>query len=141
MDPELQAAVRTMASAGRGLERAASPLSLPQYRVLTLIVTAPERASRLAQRVDVTKATLTGVIDALEAHGWIVRADVEGDRRGVSLAVTPAGSAVLEDAELAMCAWLSDVLECAGPSVGREVTGALAALGQALVDHRARVAR
>jgi DNA-binding MarR family transcriptional regulator len=137
MDPELRTAVRTMAAAGRGLERAAAPLSLPQYRVLTLVATAPERASRLAQRVDVTKATLTGVIDALEAHGWIVRADVEGDRRGVSLAMTPAGSAVLEEAEQAMCAWLADVLGCAGPAAGRKVTGGLATLGSALASHRA----
>jgi DNA-binding MarR family transcriptional regulator len=138
MDSELQRAVRTLAMAGRGLERAAAPLTLPQYRVLALIVSAPERASRIAAQVDVTKASMTGVLDALEGHGWIVREDVAGDRRGVSLAVTPAGRAVLAEAEEAMTAWLADVLtHDAKPST--VVTG-IARLGEALAARR-RAAR
>ena len=136
MGSELQAAVRTMARVGRGLERAAAPLSLPQYRVLTLIATAPDRASRLAARADVTKATLTGVIDALEAHGWIERAEVAGDRRGVSLAVTPAGARVLGQAEHTMCAWLSEVLGCGRPAARDKVSAAMAELAAALDAHR-----
>jgi DNA-binding MarR family transcriptional regulator len=103
---EVRSAVRGLAMAARHLERAAAPLSLPQYRILALTAAAPERASRLAARADVTKATLTGVIDSLVQHGWVSRADVEGDRRGVALSLTPAGAAVLAEAEAAMCAWL-----------------------------------
>lgn len=125
-----------MAMAGRGLERAAAPLSLPQYRVLARIATAPERAGRLAEGVDVTKATLTGVIDALEAHGWIRRAEVAGDRRGVSLALTPEGVLVLDGAERAMCAWLARVLDRAGPGAAAEVAAAMGTLGEALSAHR-----
>jgi len=125
-----------MAVVGRKLERAAAPLTLPQYRVLTLIAHAPERASRLAQRADVTKATLTGVIDALVTHGWIERSDVAGDRRGVSLALTPEGAAVLEQAEGKMCAWLSEVLALAGPEARDGVTAAMATLGEGLDAHR-----
>jgi DNA-binding MarR family transcriptional regulator len=138
MDPELRAAVRTLAVAGRGLEKAAAPLSLPQYRILTLIATAPERASRLAARAGVAKATLTGVIDALEAHGWIERADVAGDRRGVSLSVTTAGEAVLEQADRAMGEWLASV---AGRHTG-DVCRAMAALSDGLAaQRRERAAR
>jgi DNA-binding MarR family transcriptional regulator len=134
MDPELHRAVRTLAHASRGLERAAAPLTLPQYRVLALVAGAPERASRLAQRVDVTKAALTGVIDALEARGFIVRADVDGDRRGVTLVLTDAGTDALATAEGTMAAWLETVLAL---SVDRDaVVGALAVLGDALVAHR-----
>jgi len=137
MASELRRAVRTMTQVGRGLERAAAPLSIPQYRVLTLIATAPERASRLAHRVEVTKSTLTGVIDALEAHGWIERAVVAGDRRGVSLALTEAGATVLGEAEEAMCAWLGDVLACAGPEAVPNLSQAMAELASALECHRA----
>jgi len=134
--------VQTLALAGRGLERAAAPLTLPQYRVLALVASAPERASRLATQVDVTKAAMTGVLDALEAHGWIERADVAGDRRGVSLTVTATGSAALESAEEAMGAWLAEVLgsgpgeTATGAEASRAVLRGLCALGDALGRHR-----
>jgi DNA-binding MarR family transcriptional regulator len=138
MDPELRRAVRTLALAGRGLERAASPLTLPQYRILGFVAGAPERASRLAARVDVTRASLTGVLDALECHGWITREEVVGDRRGVSLAVTDAGAAVLEVADEAMGRWLTEVLE--DDPDGAEVVGAICRLGDALRHRRDRAA-
>jgi DNA-binding MarR family transcriptional regulator len=138
MDPELHRAVRTLAYASRGLERAAAPLSLPQYRILALVAGAPERASRLAQRVDVTKAALTGVIDALEARGFIERAVVDGDRRGVTLVLTTTGTEALAAADAAMTRWLAGVLDLADDP-GR-VTAALAVLGDALIAQRRAVA-
>ena len=138
MDPELRRAVRTLAYASRGLERAAAPLSLPQYRILALVAGAPERASRLAQRVDVTKAALTGVIDALEARGFIERAVVDGDRRGVTLVLTATGTEALAAADEAMTRWLAGVLDLADDP-GR-VTAALAVLGDALIAQRRAVA-
>jgi len=139
MGTELQRAARTLAVASRGLEKAAAPLSLPQYRILALIATAPERASRVAERADVTKATLTGVIDSLVAHGWIERTEVAGDRRGVSLTLTAPGAAVLAEAEAAMGDWLQRILDLAGPSAAGEVAAALAMLQDGIAaDRRAR---
>jgi DNA-binding MarR family transcriptional regulator len=139
MDPELHRAVRTLAYASRGLERAVAPLTLPQYRVLALIAGAPERASRLAERVDVTKAALTGVIDALEARGFVARTEVDGDRRGVTLVLTDAGTAALQAGDEATTAWLESVL---AHSPDRDaVVGALVSLGDAISDHRRSVAR
>ena len=139
MDPELHRAVRTLAYASRGLERAVAPLTLPQYRVLALIAGAPERASRLAERVDVTKAALTGVIDALEARGFVARTEVDGDRRGVTLVLTDAGTAALQAGDEATTAWLESVL---AHSPDRDaVVGALVSLGDANSDHRRSVAR
>jgi MarR family transcriptional regulator, negative regulator of the multidrug operon emrRAB len=134
MEPELRRAVRALAVAGRGLEKAAAPLTLPQYRILALTAVAPERASRLAERAGVAKATLTGVIDALEAHGWIERTVVAGDRRGVSLAVTPAGAAVLDQTEQAMAAWLASV---AGDQAA-QVCEAMAALSDGIRERAGR---
>lgn len=134
MDPELREAVRALAVAGRGLEKAAAPLTLPQCRILTLTAVAPERASRLAARAGVAKGTLTGVIDALASHGWIERTVVAGDRRGVALSVTPAGAAVLEEAERAMAAWLSAV---AGDRVA-QVCQAMAVVSDGIRERAAR---
>jgi DNA-binding MarR family transcriptional regulator len=133
---DLTRAVRTLAVAARGLEKASAPLTLAQYRVLALIVTAPERASRLAAQVDTTRAAMTGVLDALESHGWIVREEVERDRRGVSLAVTPAGAEALAAADASMGEWLSQVLDCADDAA--EVLTAIGQLGGALTALRER---
>ena len=86
----------------------------------------------MAQRADVTKATLTGVIDSLVAHGWIERTDVAGDRRGVSLTLTTCGAGVLDEAESAMVGWLGRILDLAGPWRQRALEVGLAALGDAL---------
>ena len=134
MDPELHRAVRTLAYASRGLERAAAPLTMPQYRILALVADAPERASRLAQRVDVTKAALTGVIDALEGRGLIARTEVARDRRGVTLVLTDAGTAALAEADAALGEWLETVLALTERPA--EVTAALAALGDGLAAAR-----
>jgi DNA-binding MarR family transcriptional regulator len=128
--PSLTRAVRTLAVAARGLEKASAPLTLAQYRVLALIVTAPERASRLAAQVDTTRAAMTGVLDALEGHGWIVREDVAGDRRGVSLTVTEAGADALATADASMGAWLSEVLDCADHA--EQVLASIGEFGDAL---------
>ena len=135
-EPDLRAAVRTLALTGRRLEKAAAPLTLPQYRVLALVASAPERASALAERADVTKATLTGVIDSLVQKQWVERAEVEGDRRGVSLALTPSGQAVLHDAETAMVEWLASILEPAGAEAATQVCTGLEALTGALTAAR-----
>jgi DNA-binding MarR family transcriptional regulator len=136
MDGDLRSAARTLAMAGRGLERAAAPLSLPQYRILALVASAPDRASRLAARAQVTKGTLSGVLDALEGHGWIQRVEVDGDRRGVSLLVTPLGAEVLDRADGAMSGWLGEVLDAAGGEAAATVTAAMRLLADGLAAVR-----
>ncbi len=97
-------AARTLAIASRVVEKslgdmAPDPMTLPQLRILSLIARAPERASRLASQSDVSRPTLTGVLDGLVARGWVERTEVEGDRRGVELEATSTGRAALEGAQ------------------------------------------
>jgi DNA-binding MarR family transcriptional regulator len=95
-------AVLTVASLARGLERVLPDMSLAQYRILTMIGTSPQRAGRLAERAALSKSSLTGLLDGLTARGWVRRIEVEGDRRGVGLELTAAGSAAREAAEHAL---------------------------------------
>jgi DNA-binding MarR family transcriptional regulator len=133
---ELSAAVRALAMGARVLERALGDMTLPQFRVLVLIATSPERANRLAERAAVSRPSLTGLLDGLEARGWVRRVDVEGDRRGVNLEVTPEGAAALKHAEQAMTRELKDVLLSASSDRDRaRVVDGLDALGQAIREH------
>lgn len=138
MGRELRDEVRALAWGSRLLERACTELSLSQYRVLALIASSPERAARLAERASVTRPTLTAVLDGLEARGLIRRGDVEGDRRGVLLEVTPEGRAGLERTEAALGERLSQVLARASDP-GAVVAGLRALLAALEADWRERI--
>jgi DNA-binding MarR family transcriptional regulator len=92
------------------VERALGDMTLPQFRVLAIVASSPERASRVAERAAVSRPSLSGVLDGLENRGWVQRSDVDGDRRGVHLDVTPAGRDALDAATSAAAAALGDVL-------------------------------
>jgi DNA-binding MarR family transcriptional regulator len=49
----------------------------------------PISPTALAGRVGVHAATMTGILNRLEAGGWITRQPAVGDRRGVVVASTP----------------------------------------------------
>ena len=124
--------------AGRVLERSLTDMTLPQFRVLSVIASSPERANRLAEKAAMSRPSLTGLLDGLEARGWVQRVTVEGDRRGVSLEVTAAGAEAMRQADRAMTAELELVLR-SSPEDRAAVIDGLAALGRAIGEHhRAR---
>ena len=124
--------------AGRVLERSLTDMTLPQFRVLSVIASSPERANRLAEKAAMSRPSLTGLLDGLEARGWVQRVDVEGDRRGVQLEVTRAGAVALREAERAMTAELESVL-ASSPEDRDAVIAGLRALSRAMQEHhRAR---
>jgi DNA-binding MarR family transcriptional regulator len=129
---DLTAAARAIAFAQRRLERSLDDLTIPQFRVLALVATSPERASHIAERAAVSRPSLTGLLDGLEARGWVTRADVEGDRRGVLLTVTPTGSRVLADGERAIAGALADLLDHAPADDRDRIVDGLVALGDLL---------
>jgi DNA-binding MarR family transcriptional regulator len=47
---------------------------------------------KLSDAVGVTPRTITGLVDALEADGWVERRPDPGDRRATIVALTPAAS-------------------------------------------------
>jgi DNA-binding MarR family transcriptional regulator len=131
------AAVRALAFGARMIERALDDMTLPQFRVLSLIASSPERASRVAEKAAVSRPSLTGLLDGLEARGWVRRVEVDGDRRGVGLEVTSHGQAALRAAEDAAQARLDHVLEQLPSDERDAVITALNALGDAFAALRA----
>ncbi|MGZ4674970.1 MAG: MarR family winged helix-turn-helix transcriptional regulator [Acidimicrobiia bacterium] len=124
--------VRTLAIVSRILERSLTEMTLPQFRVLGLISRAPERANQLARQAAISRPSLTGVLDGLEARGWVCRREVDGDRRGVSLEVTAAGRAALDVAHDAVQDRLAELLEHVAAERRDAALEGLAALGEAV---------
>jgi DNA-binding MarR family transcriptional regulator len=95
------------------------------------VADAPGRASALAERAAVSRPSLTGVIDGLEARGWLQRTEVDGDRRGVHLEVTDAGRDALAAEEAVLSAHLDAVLATVSAAERRQVLDALGVLSAA----------
>ena len=74
-----------------------TPLTMQQLKVLTLIAAERGRAAghELADTLDVSVATMSGLVDRLVEHGMVQRSDDLHDRRIRRLSVTDQGSATL----------------------------------------------
>jgi DNA-binding MarR family transcriptional regulator len=74
-----------------------TPLTMQQLKVLTLIAAERGRATghELADTLDVSVATMSGLVDRLVEHGMVQRSDDPADRRIRRLSVTDLGSASL----------------------------------------------
>ncbi len=57
----------------------------------------PMSPSGLSERLIVTRATVTGVLDSLERRGFVRRSSNPSDRRGQIAEITPAGLDVLQE--------------------------------------------
>ena len=125
----------TVVRLARLLERSCGPeLTLAQYRLLALLASGDDRASRLAKKLAVAKPTITAIIEGLVERGYVSRRLDAHDRRVVQLAITPAGERALRRAEARVAEPFADVLgRCARPEV---VLDALAQVSDAL-DARA----
>ena len=73
-------------------------LTVPQLLVLREVVDAGELPmGRLAERVSLSQATVTTIVDRLEIHGKIERHRSQSDRRQVLLVATDEGSRVARE--------------------------------------------
>lgn len=104
---------RTLGALSRTVDRALGEagLSLGQYRALGFL--ADEKtaaaASRLADKLAVSRPTITALVDGLVSKRWVERQVAEGDRRRVDHVLTPAGRKALARADRAVVARLGDL--------------------------------
>ena len=106
-------AARALARLARHVEHALDPLelSLPQYRVLSLLADGSTASSALAGRLAVSPPSVTAVVDGLVTRGLVERQADAGDRRRLTLLLTAAGGKLLRAAEIAVDARLGEVAE------------------------------
>ena len=107
-------------------------LTLPQYRLLAFLSGGPERAAALAGRLDVTRPSLTALVDGAVARGLVERTAAEDDRRGVRHTVTAAGLDALARADAAVAGRLAEVARHLPAADAGRVLEGLELLGQAL---------
>jgi DNA-binding MarR family transcriptional regulator len=124
------AAVRGFARAVRILERSSRELSMPHYRVLASVAAGEERASRVAERLELGRPAISSAVETLCGNGFLQRLEVEGDQRAVDLRVTPEGFAVLERVEHEMTHSLRAL--CARVEEGEQLLTSLAMLDRAV---------
>jgi long-chain acyl-CoA synthetase len=113
-------------------------MTLAQFRVLSVVTSSPERASRIAERADMSRPSLSGLLDGLVGRGWVQRRVVDGDRRGVRLEVTSEGHAALGRAQGAVRDAMTGILVDVRPDERDAVLRALVVLARAF-DDRATV--
>lgn len=130
----------TVARLSRVVERAldATGLTLPQYRVLGFLARGPAAAARLAERLTVSRPTLTGVVDGLVALGLVARTRDDADRRRVHHALTPEGRAALAAADEIVGARLTELLAVLPRPSRAAATAGLRAIEEALDIERDR---
>lgn len=81
-----------LAVVARTIGPALEEVSLPQFRVLVVLVGAgPHRVGALAERLGAVTSTFSRAIDRMEAGGWVTRQPNPDSGREVLVAVTPAG--------------------------------------------------
>jgi long-chain acyl-CoA synthetase len=74
-------------------------LSLAQYRVMAILGDGCEAASVLAEKLAVSRPSITGVVDGLVMRGLVRRDHTEDDRRRIDVGLTEAGRALLSEAD------------------------------------------
>ena len=100
------------------IERLLRPLGISSSGGLVLGLLrdhGPTSPSTLSERLVVTRATMTGVIDSLERRRFVSRSPHATDRRSVMVDITLAGLAVLQELRVIVHrnerAWMSVLSE------------------------------
>ena len=114
-------------------------LSLPQYRVLVFLSEHDAAAaSALASRLDVTRPTITAIVDGLVARGLVERRAARTDRRRVEHHLTVAGEQLLAAGDDAVVVRLGAIAGHLAPDQADEAATGLIRWGEGL--NRARTA-
>jgi DNA-binding MarR family transcriptional regulator len=83
------------------IKQAGEPLDLRpvEFAVLSLVAAHPGTPqTRLARALSVTSPNMTGIVNRMEAKGWVERSSSTEDRRSQVLGLTRAGVALLREA-------------------------------------------
>lgn len=134
---------RTAARLARVVEKALDEveLSMPQYRVLSLLSESSAAAKVLASQLVVSKPSVTALVDGLVARGLVERRPDPEDRRRVVHELTDEGAKLVTRADEATAARLASLCRLLSRSKQDRAGNGLALWDEAIDRFReARVA-
>ncbi|MEB4613653.1 MarR family winged helix-turn-helix transcriptional regulator [Leucobacter sp. M11] len=108
---------------------------LSEARLAALLAVSAEPGitpGGLAEQLEVTRATVTGLTDGLERLALLERGGNAGDRRSVTLRVTAAGETLLTELTPSYAQWLSQLGLGVTEADGRGALRALSAIQRTL---------
>jgi len=84
-------------------------VTLPQFDLLAQLEREPNglRPGELSQRMMVTNGNVTGLVDKLVEHGFVVREASPNDRRAMNVRMTKAGAALFAVMAKANAEWMT----------------------------------
>jgi len=112
-DGLIRLSVLTQSAFARMAERHGLPGG--QARLLCVLAGGPRGMSELAGLLGIENAALTGLADRAERRGLIARTAVPGDRRALSVALTPEGREAASAFHRDLSASLSQLTEVLPP--------------------------
>lgn len=105
--------IMTLLTTARRIDAACTDLlaeyELSEGRLAALLALSAEPSitpGALAERLQVTRATVTGLLDGLERHALVERGGSTSDRRSLSLRATPVGEALITALTPQYAEWL-----------------------------------
>lgn len=131
---------RVAARLAKVVERALTDLdlSLAQYRLLGNLSDGPSQASTLAERLIVSRPSITALADGLVERGLVTRQGADDDRRRVMHVLTDAGRTMLDDADAAIEQRLLTIAGELSEPDGRRAFRGLDVWGRALDAYRSK---
>lgn len=125
---------RVLARLSRIIENALGEddLTLPQYRTLAFLSQGDWAASALADRLDVSRPSVTGLVDGLVKRGLVERHHAVDDRRRVEHVLTAEGKRVLRAADERADAALRTIFSDLDPDIASSTRAALGRLHDAM---------
>jgi DNA-binding MarR family transcriptional regulator len=91
-------------------------LSVISTRLLGILRDRRPTMNELARFLDLDKSSVTGLVDRAERRGLVERRSVPGDRRAVSVALTPAGRRTATEFHAEATAELEQILAPLAPA-------------------------
>ncbi|MGI9601566.1 MAG: MarR family winged helix-turn-helix transcriptional regulator [Acidimicrobiales bacterium] len=125
---------RIVAWMGRPLTQALRSLDLSdsQYRLLAFLADGESASTALAGRLEVTRPSITALVDGLVGRGFVERQADDEDRRRIRLTLTEAGIAALAEADRVVDRQLGHVLDQLSASERDQAIAATRLWGDAL---------
>jgi len=129
-DSLLPTAVRGLIRVSRLIESATGDLSIADWRVLSIIASGEGSPSRVADRLLLSRPTISATLDSLGKRGLIERTTMPDDARAASISLSIDGADQLERAKVRMSRQLE--LLCDRTPDASQVISALAQLDVAI---------